>query len=212
MNKGFNKVIDRFKCSFHEILWDVNKVIVYILILLIILIFFRIYTFFSIIILSFIIFFFRKPKRYIIPDAEDYILSPCDGIVTKINIEDDICTVHIFLSIFNAHINRIPINGTIIGKEYKKGSFNYAFNENLSSNERSTIIIKSKKGNIYLSQIAGFIARRIETNVQLNQYVHSGQEYGIIYFGSSVEISFPFEKLYICEMQSIKAGETIIAS
>ena len=162
-----------------------------------------------------ILFFFRNPQRKI-NSNDNYILSPCDGKILSINkIDDNRTQIYVFLSLFDVHRFRTPISGKVKRIKYKKGKFNMAFNKkSINENESNEIILESKNGNIIkITQIAGYIARRIFCTIKENDAVKQGDLYGIISFGSGCLINIPGEyKLNIKERSKIKAGLTIIAT
>ena len=169
------------------------------------------------ILLIFCINFFRDPNR-IIPKQENYVLSPADGKIIKIIDFDDPETgktfkmVSIFLSVFNVHINRMPIKGKFINVKYVKGEFLAAFDHKASDkNERMEIDIESKFGIIKVKQIAGLIARRILCYAKEGDKMHVGGRLGFIRFGSRTDIILPASiNLDIKLNQKVIGGETII--
>ena len=170
----------------------------------------------SLIILIFTCYFFRDPER-VVPLGDDILISPADGLITNISETKDgkkkYTKVSIFLSVFNVHIQRIPISGEIVKIDYFEGKFiNATLDKASEENERLKLTIKSKANLIHLTQIAGLIARRIICNVKLKDNTNQGDRYGIIKFGSRVDIEFPdnFDLLVSVGQQCI-GGETIIA-
>ena len=170
----------------------------------------------SLIILIFTCYFFRDPER-VVPLGEDILISPADGLITNISETKDgkkkYTKVSIFLSVFNVHIQRIPIPGEIVKIDYFEGKFiNATLDKASEENERLKLTIKSKANLIHVTQIAGLIARRIICNVKLKDNTNQGDRYGIIKFGSRVDIEFPdnFDLLVSIGQQCI-GGETIIA-
>lgn len=170
----------------------------------------------SLIILIFTCYFFRDPER-VVPLGEDILISPADGLITNISETKDgkkkYTKVSIFLSVFNVHIQRIPISGEIVKIDYFEGKFiNATLDKASEENERLKLTIKSKANLIHVTQIAGLIARRIICNVKLKDKTNQGDRYGIIKFGSRVDIEFPdnFDLLVSVGQQCI-GGETIIA-
>ena len=170
----------------------------------------------SLIILIFTCYFFRDPDR-IVPLGDDILISPADGLITNISETKDgkkkYTKVSIFLSVFNVHIQRIPISGEIVKIDYFEGKFiNATLDKASEENERLKLTIKSKANLIHVTQIAGLIARRIICNVKLKDNTNQGDRYGIIKFGSRVDIEFPdnFDLLVSVGQQCI-GGETIIA-
>ena len=171
---------------------------------------------FFLIILIFTCYFFRDPER-VVPLGDDILTSPADGLITNIS-ENKIgnkkyTKVSIFLSVFNVHIQRIPISGEITKVDYLEGKFiNATLDKASEENERLKLTIKSKNNLIHVTQIAGLIARRIICNVKPKDKINQGDRYGIIKFGSRVDIEFPenFDLLVSVGQQCI-GGETIIA-
>ena len=170
----------------------------------------------SLIILIFTCYFFRDPER-VVPLGDDILISPADGLITNISETKDskkkYTKVSIFLSVFNVHIQRIPISGEIVKIDYFEGKFiNATLDKASEENERLKLTIKSRANLIHVTQIAGLIARRIICNVKLKDITNQGDRYGIIKFGSRVDIEFPdnFDLLVSVGQQCI-GGETIIA-
>ncbi|WP_065095000.1 MULTISPECIES: phosphatidylserine decarboxylase [unclassified Wolbachia] len=170
-------------------------------------------------------YFFRDPAR-VVPNNKDLILSPADGVISKIEEvnyplsaengeEKKFTLVSIFLSVLNVHVNRIPISGTIKEMSYKKGKFVSAMsNRSSNENEKQVIVIEYEKGKeIIVEQIAGLIARRIVCNLGVSQNVKTGERFGIIRFGSRVNIYVPADiEVRVSEGQTVIGGETIIAN
>jgi phosphatidylserine decarboxylase len=190
-----------------------------IILFLLVVFFYFIYKPFFIILLILLIFtfyFFRDPER-VVPLGDDILVSPADGLITNISETKEgkktYTKVSIFLSIFNVHIQRLPISGTIAKVDYIEGKFiNATLDKASEENERLKITIKNSNNLIYVTQIAGLIARRIVNYVKSDQSVNQGERYGIIKFGSRVDIEFPNNfKLLVNEGQQCIGGETIIA-
>ncbi|MDR3078705.1 MAG: phosphatidylserine decarboxylase [Rickettsiales bacterium] len=169
------------------------------------------------------VYFFRDPER-IIPDGKDVITAPADGVVDKIEAasppeeleiaEDSGWTrISIFLNVFNVHVQRIPFDGRVVKMHYREGAFlNIALDKNSKDNERQCCLLETKgKLRMALVQIAGLIARRIVCDLKVGQGVKRGERYGIIKFGSRVDIYLP-EGVSICAKvgQTMIAGETVI--
>ncbi len=171
----------------------------------------------SLILLIFTFYFFRDPER-VVPIGDDILVSPADGLITNITeIKEGKKTyikVSIFLSIFNVHIQRLPISGEVTKVDYIEGKFiNATLDKASEENERLKITIKNGNNLIYVTQIAGLIARRIVNYVKPNENINQGDRYGIIKFGSRVDIEFPNSfKLLVNEGQQCIGGETIIAA
>ena len=170
----------------------------------------------SLILLIFTFYFFRDPER-VVPIGDDILVSPADGLISNITETKEgkktYIKVSIFLSIFNVHIQRLPITGEVTKVDYIEGKFiNATLDKASDENERLKITIKNGNNLIYVTQIAGLIARRIVNYVKPNENINQGDRYGIIKFGSRVDIEFPNNfKLLVNEGQQCIGGETIIA-
>ncbi|MDR0640641.1 MAG: phosphatidylserine decarboxylase family protein [Holosporales bacterium] len=174
---------------------------------------------------SFFVFFFRNPKRAV-PIDGGLITSPADGVVSAINLEhppvelglgeEKRYRISIFLSIFNVHVNRLPISGRVRTVIYSPGSFlNAALEKASVFNEKNTIIMEVN-GNpeqlVAFSQIAGMIGRRIVCDIHDGQEVKKGEIFGIIRFGSRFDVWLPVGMApQVSEGQTTIAGETILA-
>ena len=184
--------------------------------------FFQILGIFFILLSFFIFYFFRDPIRSI--PKENFILSPADGIVTyvgeenlpiNIDAKNKFIKIIIFLNIFNVHVNRIPTEGIIQKIEYNHGKFlNASLDKSSKFNEKNSILIERKnKDKLVVVQIAGLIARRIVCDVKEKQEVYKGHRFGIIKFGSRVDLYIPIHyKPLISVGQIVTGGETIFAN
>ena len=165
----------------------------------------------------FVTWFFRDPERRI-PNEPNVIVSPADGKITEIVTENEpingkLCKrVTIFLSVFNVHVNRVPIGGTIEDIRYNPGKFLAAFNPKASmDNEQNLILINNGRTHIFVKQIAGLIARRIVCWPKKGDHYESGQRYGLIRFGSRVDILLPEDtKLSVACGDKVSGGKSII--
>ena len=168
------------------------------------------------ILLIFTFYFFRDPER-VVPLGDDILVSPADGLITNISEykegKKSYTKVSIFLSVFNVHIQRLPVSGQIIKIDYIEGKFiNATLDKASEENERLRLTLKSGSNVIYITQIAGLIARRIICYLKNNERVNQGERYGIIKFGSRVDIEFPNSyNLMVSIGQQCIGGETIIA-
>ena len=161
--------------------------------------------------------FFRDPKR-IIPKQNNLILSPADGKIIKIDEVDDPSSgekfkiVSIFLSVFNVHANRMPVDGEFVDVKYVKGKFLAAFDHKASDhNERTEIKIQTKFGIVKVKQIAGLVARRILCYANVGEKMEAGGRLGFIRFGSRTDIILPANiNLQIELDQKVLGGETVI--
>jgi phosphatidylserine decarboxylase len=170
------------------------------------------------IIFLFNFYFFRDPERNI-PKGNDLILSPADGTVVMIEDVDEpyyfktkVRRVSIFLSVFDVHVNRIPVIGKVEFLKYIKGKFLVAFADKASEeNEQSIIGIRHEKGKILFKQIAGIIARRIIYHLVEGDTVDAGDRFGLIRYGSRVDMFFPENvELKVSLKDKVYGGETII--
>ena len=168
------------------------------------------------ILLIFTFYFFRDPER-VVPLGDDILVSPADGLITNISEHKEgkksYTKVSIFLSVFNVHIQRLPVSGQITKIDYIEGKFiNATLDKAREENERLRLTLKSGSNIIYITQIAGLIARRIICYLKTNERVNQGERYGIIKFGSRVDIEFPNSyNLMVSIGQQCIGGETIIA-
>lgn len=163
--------------------------------------------------------FFRNPQRKT-PNEANAVISPADGQVIKIEdvAENDLLSgpskkISIFMNVFNVHVNRIPYSGTVDSIRYHEGRF---FSANLDKastlNERNSVLIKTDDGKEILTiQIAGLIARRIECWIKEGMNVKKGDRFGIIRFGSRLEVFLPSDSVTAVNIgDKVKAGETLI--
>jgi len=167
-------------------------------------------------------YFFRDPERFSIND-ENYLLSPADGIVSQVieingpkemGLENKKYTrVSIFMNAFNCHVNRVPSSGKITQIFYKAGKYiNASLDKASEENERNYIKMLNSNGDeLILVQIAGMIARRIVCEVKENEETKQGNKFGIIRFGSRVDLYFENYQLMTKINQKTVAGETILA-
>mgnify|MGYP001224569995 FL=1 len=169
-------------------------------------------------------YFFRDPERCPIND-DAFLVSPADGLITDISertgpielqLENKSYTrISIFMNVFNCHVNRTPLTGTVEEINYKPGKFlNASLDKASEENERNYYKIKcSKSGEeIIIVQIAGLIARRIVCEVEQGQSLKQGDRIGMIRFGSRVDIYFKNKKVLAKIGQNVVAGESLIAS
>ena len=161
--------------------------------------------------------FFRDPIR-IVPTDENCIVSPADGKIIKIKEFEDPETkeklrlVSIFLSVFNVHSNRMPVDGRIKSVDYIKGDFLAAFDHKASEqNERTEISIDTRFGSLVVKQIAGLVARRILCYAKENKKMSAGDRLGFIRFGSRTDVILPIKVTLNVELdQKVYGGQTII--
>ena len=176
----------------------------------------------SFILTIWVYYFFRDPERFPIND-ENYLVSPADGVISQITetngpielgLEGKKYTrVSIFMNVFNCHVNRIPSSGKINKIFYKKGKYiNASLDKASDENERNYVKMTNSKGDeLILVQIAGLIARRIVCEIKENDETVQGNRFGIIRFGSRVDLYFENYQLMVQQHQKTIGGETIIA-
>ena len=160
----------------------------------------------------FCLYFFRDPDRAI--PVGDVAVSPADGKVIAIRpVETGLTCLSIFLNVFDVHVNRSPIAGTVTGVRYRKGRFLVASREEASlQNEQNSITVVGEGTSIEFRQIAGLIARRVVCRVKPGDRVAKGERIGLIRFGSRVDVLFgPEWTLQVTEGQRVSAGSSILA-
>ncbi len=195
-----------------------------ILLTFLVLFFSKFLGFVFLIITIWVYYFFRDPDRYSIND-DSFLVSPADGLIIDISeksgpeelrLENTTFTkVSVFMNVFNCHVNRTPVSGTIKEIYYKPGKFvNASLDKASEENERNYFKIMSAKNNeeIILVQIAGLIARRIVCEVEQGQELKQGERIGMIRFGSRVDMFFKNKKVLAKIGQNVIAGESLIAS
>ncbi|MBZ5596425.1 MAG: phosphatidylserine decarboxylase [Acidobacteriia bacterium] len=160
----------------------------------------------------FCLYFFRDPERRIPPGP--VAVSPADGKVVAVRPEGaSEQRVSIFLNIFDVHVNRAPIGGTITGIQYRKGRFLVASKELASlANEQNTLVVEGNGTRVVFKQIAGLIARRIVCTKKPGDKVTAGERVGLIKFGSRVDVVFgPEWDILVREGMRVAAGSSVLA-
>jgi len=167
----------------------------------------------------FLAYFFRNPKRKI-PDLQNVILSPADGRIVHVGeceedrfLKEKTLKVSIFMSLFDVHLNRTPVSGKVVERNYLPGRFHVASVEKSSFlNEQNAMVVESEdRFKILLVQIAGFVARRIVCYAKAGDSVRKGEIFGLIRFGSRVDLYLPTVVKPIVRVgQHVKGGESII--
>ena len=178
-----------------------------------------IWMYLGILLSLFIACFFRNPRREI-PNLQNVILSPADGRIVHVGeceedrfLKEKALKVSIFMSLFDVHLNRAPVSGTILAKNYIPGRFFVANVEKSSLlKEQNAMLLETEDRNkILLVQIAGFVARRIVCYAKAGDTLRTGQIFGLIRFGSRVDLYLPPEIKPIVRVgQHVKGGESII--
>ena len=167
----------------------------------------------------FCIYFFRDPRR-VVPQGENLLVSPADGKVVDVSRSEEqrflkkpAIKISIFLNIFNVHVNRVPVAGKVVGIFYNTGRF-FAANAPKASleNEQNALILETTGGKrVVCIQIAGLIARRIVCWIKEGSVAERGERFGLIRFGSRVDLFLPIEtEILVSEGDHVKGGETIL--
>lgn len=166
-----------------------------------------------------IAYFFRDPDRFTPRDLHA-LVAPSDGKIVDVStaIEEtflgkEMKRIGIFLSIIDCHINRSPVSGIVLGTKYIKGKFSLAYSQVASrQNERlATLIESEEKEKIVVIQVAGFLARRIVSYLAIGNQIGRGERFGMIKFGSRVDIYLPLNCEVTCNVGDfVRGGETII--
>lgn len=169
------------------------------------------------------VYFFRDPER-VTPEGDQLIISPADGIVSKIEQaplppelemgSEERTRVSIFLNVFNVHVNRSAVSGRVSRLHYHPGKFfNASLDKASTDNERQSICVTTEDGkDVVFVQIAGLIARRIVCYLTQGQNIKGGERFGLIRFGSRVDVYLPKAvNPLVVEGQVMVAGETILA-
>ena len=167
---------------------------------------------------GFTIFFFRNPSR-VIPTEANAVIAPADGTIiylgpaTEEHLEGEVQKISIFMSVFNVHINRAPVTGKVVDTFYCKGKFLDVRDERATfENERQGLVIEAEGGQrLTVVQVAGLIARRIVCYATTGTQLERGRRYGLIRFGSRLDVYLPKETAIKVAMgQKTVAGETIL--
>lgn len=165
----------------------------------------------------FVLYFFRDPEREI-PNEPKVVVSPADGKVVVITTEEDpfmgktFTRISIFLNVFNVHVNRVPVAGVIAESRYNPGKFLNAMKDKASmDNEQNILLIRDGETEVLVKQIAGLIARRIVCWANPGDRYELGQRFGLIRFGSRVDIFLPQEStLKVAVGDKVAGGSSII--
>ena len=168
-------------------------------------------------------YFFRDPERYT-QDTKGAVISPADGRVLfvkktdypkELGVKGEATKISIFMSVFDVHVNRNPVSGKVAKVVYIPGKFiNASLDKASEDNERSLTLVESDGDKVAYVQIAGFVARRIVNNLKEGAAVESGDRFGLIKFGSRLDVYLPIGKYDINVMagQKMVAGETVLAT
>ena len=167
----------------------------------------------------FVTWFFRDPER-VIPDDKDALVSPADGKVIIVQhlahceyLDEPCQKVSIFMNVFNVHVNRIPFDGVVEKVQYNPGKFiNASFDKASVHNERNALVVKTVEGRRFACvQIAGLVARRIVNCIGIGERVCKGTRYGMIQFGSRLDLYLPLAFEVLVKVgEKTSAGTTVI--
>jgi phosphatidylserine decarboxylase len=169
--------------------------------------------------LAFFAYFFRDPERSI-PSGPEAVVSPADGKVVYIDevreeryLNAPARRIAIFMNVFDVHVNRAPVAGTITESEHRGGCFKAAWREDACTfNERQALVLEAKGARVLVVQIAGLLARRIISYVQPGQFLEKGERLGMICFGSRVDLYLPLTAEILVKVgDRVKAGSSIVA-
>jgi len=166
---------------------------------------------------AFFLWFFRDPHREI-PSGPGLIVSPGDGLVTETvrieTAEGPRQRISIFLSVFDVHVNRSPIGGTILKVRYRKGLYLNAMNPaSADRNEQNIVTVRGEGCEVTFKQIAGLLARRIVFHPAEGSVIGRGERVGLIKFGSRVDVVVPAEaELRVRKGVRVKGGASILAA
>jgi phosphatidylserine decarboxylase len=178
----------------------------------------KVIALFFLLVTLFIAFFFRNPTR-VAPGDESMVVAPADGvviyqgIVRESHLDEEMLKVSIFMSVFNVHINRVPLSGRVVDTFYVRGKFLDVRHELATfENEQKGLVLETAGGvRIVVVQVAGLIARRIVCYPKKDDTVRRGERYGLIRFGSRLDIYLPKEtELRVSMGDKTVAGETIL--
>lgn len=178
----------------------------------------KVLAFVGLIVTLFIAFFFRNPERRI-PGEERAVVAPADGVVIYLgevreeHLAEEMLKISIFMSVFNVHINRVPVSGRVIDTFYKKGKFLDVRDARATfENEQSGLVLETAEGaRIVVVQVAGLVARRIVCYAEKGDVLTRGKRYGLIRFGSRLDIYLPKgTDLRVAMGDKTVAGETTL--
>ncbi len=170
---------------------------------------------------GFVLYFFRDPER-VVPHRANLLTSPADGKVIDISEAQEpwfdsgkTIRVSIFMNVFNCHVNRAPISGTVMDMKYRPGRFISANKSRaMVENEANALLLEDDlRRQVTVVQIAGLIARRIVCHAQVGDILERGQRYGMIRFGSRLDVYMPVDSQLLVEKgDKAVAGQTVLAA
>ncbi len=168
---------------------------------------------------GFVLYFFRDPER-IIPTGVDLITSPADGKVIEVGKAQEpffsmgtSTRISIFMNVFNCHVNRAPIEGRVLDIKYKEGRFLAANKRRaMAENERAAMLLEDEKARrVTVVQVAGLVARRIVCLAEPGDRLRRGQRYGMIRFGSRLDVYVPPDAaIFVEKGQRVMAGQSVL--
>ena len=151
----------------------------------------------------FLLCFYRDPYR----EIQDGIVSPADGLVQKVETKRGMIHISVFMGVQNVHVNRSPIDGKVISQNHKSGGYTPAFSKDSDKNERLITKLDTDLGIFKITQIAGFLVRRIVSYIEPNELIGKGERIGLIHFGSRVDLAFESSGIRV----KVKKGDRILA-
>jgi phosphatidylserine decarboxylase len=164
----------------------------------------------------FFLWFFRDPER-VIPNGPGEFVSPADGVVTEAEWIETAAgsrlRLSIFLNVFDVHVNRSPVAGTVKAIEHRQGEFLNAMKpESVIMNEQTLVVIDAGGYDVSYKQIAGLLARRIVCAVKVGDRLERGQRVGLIKFGSRTDVLLPAEAVPLVKTgERVRGGSTVLA-
>jgi phosphatidylserine decarboxylase len=166
---------------------------------------------------GFCLYFFRDPERAI-PEGKNLVLAPADGRVVDVSEAEEpffakqkMRKISIFLSVFNVHVNRMPVSGKVVYKKYYPGTFLDARVEKASlDNEQMHVGLETEHGPVLVKQIAGLIARRVVCRAQVGQIFPAGERFGMLKFGSRTDLFLPLSATVRVKVGDRVAGGTTV--
>ena len=169
---------------------------------------------------AYVAFFFRNPER-LAPIGSQLVASPADGRVIYVGpakeqefVGEEMLKISIFMSLWDVHVNRVPLDGTVRNTRYRRGRFMAAFEDGASQeNERNALLIETSRGEkIVLVQVAGLVARRIVCYPAIGAFLLKGQRMGLIRFGSRCDLYLPLSAEPLVKVgEKVLGGETLLA-
>ncbi|KLU61192.1 phosphatidylserine decarboxylase proenzyme [Peptococcaceae bacterium CEB3] len=166
----------------------------------------------------FVVYFFRNPARSV-PAGESTLLAPADGVVMDVErvledrfLQGESIRIRIFLSLFNVHVNRAPMAGRVVYRAYRPGKMLPAFKSHASElNEKNFIGLENDHLRVLVTQVTGFVARRIVCWVKEGDVLAKGERFGLIKFGSGTELFLPpYVEVTVKKGDKVRGGTTIL--